>query len=273
MTDRCVCGRSATFPVCDGRHVEADWACAPALEPVVVVGGRHLQSVALRLAHRLGGVAVAQPEGRVGRLILLCDASDLAHLPGWLAAASARSVEVLAVDVPAAAVQRPGVVVRPVRAEDPLQLWRAVVRALEAEAAPAARPLRRAFISHAVADEAQLVPVVSSLRRHAGADLFLCADSIAPGEVWLDRILTALEAAEVFIGVLSAAAQASTFCAFEVGYATRAGKPVRLISLDGTAPPVFAGRTQAEDLARRRRAQPWLTADEALAEALLDALT
>jgi hypothetical protein len=85
-------------------------------------------------------------------------------------------------------------------------------------------------------------------------------------------ILAALYRAERFVWVGSEASLRSTFCAFEIGWARSRGIPARAVSLDGSLPPPFFADVQAVDLPRRRAARPWLSDDEALVEALLDAL-
>ena len=82
---RCVCGRSATFPRCDGAHAEPGWACGPeAPAPgLAIAAGPALQSLAEGLAARLG----AQPAhrglpARPAALARLCDPTDPAPLPG-----------------------------------------------------------------------------------------------------------------------------------------------------------------------------------------------
>lgn len=274
MATRCVCGRSETFPLCDGRHEAEGWQCEGPRAGTVVWGGRHLASAARRLAHHLGAELASERGGRVARLLVLADAADLPELSAGVAGYEADTVEVLAVDVSAAAVRArlPEAVVRSVSPPDPLQLWRALRAALEREEPPLTH-LASAFLSHAVADEEQLIPVVDHARRYAGAEVFLCADSIGGGERWLERILEALEGAQRFVLVVSAASAASAFCGFEAGWARRAGKPLRILSLDGTPPPAFVGEVQAFDVVRYRSARPWLTEAEALTEGLLDCLS
>lgn len=271
MAGRCVCGRSATFPLCDGSH-GGEWGCGGAPRGTVVLGGQHLESAAHRLAHHLGGTLAPPEGGPVGRLVVLMDASDLASMAEQVSRFQAHRVEVLAVDMPAAAVMAhlPHASVRPVMSPNPLQLWRGVLQALGQAGAP--EPLASAFVSHAVADEITLLPALSRVRRHAGAELFVCADSIAMGSRWLDTIREALDAAEHFVFVASAASRASTFCAFEVGWAMHAGKPLRCISLDGTPPPAFMADVQAVSVPRHLAARPWLSPEEALVEGVLACL-
>lgn len=273
---RCVCGRSARFPLCDGSHGDG-WECAATARSVgtCVLAGPHLASLGERLAHREGGIAAHRLEGGITaeRLIVLTDGTDLDALQPELARVTGRACDLVVVEAPVACAARLGRGFRVHHAapDDPLHLWRSVLAALEGEVdAPAALP--RAFVSHAVADEPVLQPVIDYLSRWAGAEIFLCADSIAVGEGWREAIDRALRDSEVFVLVGSAAAFASTYCAFEVGQALALGKPCRVVSLDGTPPPAFVGHVQATDLRRHRARRPWLSEGEALVDALLDAM-
>lgn len=110
-----------------------------------------------------------------------------------------------------------------------------------ASAAPAPRLLRpgsttqtlrmqlaSGFMSHAVADEGLIVPVVERLRDLYGAQLFLCGDSIPTGSNWQHSIMEGLRGADVFVLLLSAAVKRSHFCSYEVGYAMGTGKDVKV---------------------------------------------
>ena len=61
------------------------------------------------------------------------------------------------------------------------------------------------------------------------------------------EIVGALTARDLFVVLLSEASLASPFCAFEIGYASALGKPLHLISLDGSLPPVFVQHLHAVD--------------------------
>jgi hypothetical protein len=132
--------------------------------------------------------------------------------------------------------------------------------------------LHTAFVSHAVRDEALLLPVVDYLRRYFAADLFLCADSILPGSNWQDGIWKALQEQEYFIEILSEASRASHFCSFEIGAAYALRKPLRLLSLDGAPPPAFVQHIQVVDLPRLARQRPWLDVQDVLVDELLNVL-
>jgi hypothetical protein len=162
----------------------------------------------------------------------------------------------------------------------PVDLFEAFKRIVEmmdsgGGAAVHARPLElnTGFISHAVRDEPLLLPAVDYLRRYYKANLFACADSISPGADWQNAILTALTERQRFVGLLSEASRASHFCSFEIGVACALRKPIRLLSLDGSPPPVFVQHVQAADLPRLARQRPWLDVQDIVADELLKALS
>jgi len=276
MASRCVCGRSASFPLCDGSHGDA-WACGTAAAAVglCVVAGPHLSSLAERLAWEEGGEVLHRLTGPVTatRAIVLSDGSDLAYLQAELQRLTAGSLRGVAVDTPRAALGAllPLAPVSQACPDDPRQVWRAVRDALKADASPPPR-LARGFLSHAAADEPWLLPAVESLRRNAGAELYVCADSIPSGAAWREHIEDALRRAERLVFVGSDASFASTYCAFEFGVATALGVPCRVVRVDEAPLPAWMGHLQATDVPRLRRIRPWLEPSEALEEALLDCL-
>lgn len=133
--------------------------------------------------------------------------------------------------------------------------------------------LKSAFISHAVKDEALIMPVMDYLRTYFQADLFLCADSIPPGTDWQGTIIAALQNQSCFVALLSQATLASHFCSFEIGMAYALKKPIILISLDQSRPPVFVQHLQSIDLIRLVRQKPWLDEQDVLLDALLKSLS
>ncbi len=220
------------------------------------------------VAHRVDGPIQAS------RLIALSDGTDLAQLGGELARLSGDQRIAVAVETPISALHKTfsGWSLRHAQPDDPLHLWRSVRAAIAGEDVPTHAP-PSVFLSHAVADEPTIQPVVDYLRRYAGAEIFVCADSIQPGDSWRERIDAELRAAECFVLIGSAASFASTYCAFETGAALALDKPCRVIVLDGTSPPAFIGHIQAVDLQRHRARRPWLSHADALSDALADALS
>lgn len=274
---RCICGRSARFPICDGQHVTDGWRCdtGPDVDTLVIASA-HLRSVAERLAHALGAAAGHQLDrlpARVQRLIVLVDGHGLDAVIAQVASVSAGQRKVVIVDAPATiALAFDGWATAVVQPPSPLELWRALRAAVDARpviAAPRVAP--RVFLSHAAADESRLEAPVGVLRRR-GVPVFVCADSIPAGARWHARILDALAAAERVVFIASARSAQSTFCAFELGFAIARGAAVRVIALDDTPIPPFVGHLQAESVPRLLRRRPWLSAPEAILDALWAAL-
>lgn len=279
---RCICGRARTYPLCDGTHgdgAEAGWACHPArlgAVPFCFLASAANRNLAERLAHTLGGITAeaAAEVGVVDRLVVLLEGPDLAELAPLAARVPARAREAWALTpaATAACALLDGYTRVPL-VDTGRGLWEELLGAARHERAPVrGRPLVRAFLSHAVADEGALSEPLDQLRRWHGADLFLCADSIPPGAAWEATILTELRARPLFVVALSAAQRASTSCAFEAGMARALGKRITLVSLDGTAPPPFLAHLQAIDVPRRHAARPWMRPRAVLAEALLEAM-
>jgi hypothetical protein len=158
-------------------------------------------------------------------------------------------------------------------ADDDLpQLWSGALAALEAESPSKPILLPPIFLSHAVEDEAEVLPLVQHLRKHAGASVFLCADSIQPGTQWSPSIERELRGCGIFFMVISKASLQSQYCAFEVGMAVALEKPLALLSLDGSPPPAFVQNLQVMDVDRLNRRKPWLLPTEARIECALLAL-
>jgi len=84
--------------------------------------------------------------------------------------------------------------------------------------------------------------------------------------------LDALRNQDRFIALLSKISLASHFCSFEIGSANALSKPIALISLDGSVPPVFVQHIQAIDLPRILLQESWLDPQDALLRELLNVL-
>ena len=278
---RCICGRSQTFPVCDGAHGNAVWSCSPdeplAEAAVAFVSGPHLANLAEWLAHQRGGLAVHRHSGpvRAAEVVVLTDGTDVSSVQAMLRRVSAAERRLLVVGVPGGALGAafPGWPVCTLAADEPLLLTREAQRALDAAPRAQASVLPSVFVSHAVADEGALEAVFDLLRGPLGAKVFVCSDSLEPGRPWRADLEAALRSHERFCFVSSAASVASPWCAFEAGMAVALGKPTRVVSLDGTPPPGFLSHVQMSDVPRLLQRKPWLEPEDALVEAFLAAVS
>ena len=277
---RCACGRSQSFPLCDGSHSSEGWTCS-ALDSLPVqrafLAGPHLVNLAERLAHGMGGVAVGERHDmvRAVELVVLSDGSDVAWLRTRLETVDASRTKVIGIGLEPNVISWafPDTECVAVPDDDPSGLWNAVARAVgEApEALPAhARP--RIFLSHAVADEGRIFPVLKTLRDTYGLDIFVCADSIPAGREWQSEIRERLVQCDLFLLLSSRSVVQSTYCAFEVGMATALGKPIRIIHLEERSTPPYLSHVQGGSIPRLLVRKPWLTDEEALLDGILDAL-
>jgi hypothetical protein len=212
---------------------------------------------------------------RAQQVVVLSDGTDVSALKAMLERVSATERRLLAIGVPGASLASafPGWPTATVPADEPLLLPNRAHRALqETPGDPPPSSLPSVFLSHAVADEAILAPVLAALRGPLGVEVFACGDSLAPGRPWRADIEDALRGSDRFCFVASAASVVSQWCAFEAGMAVALNKPVRVISLDGTPPAGFLSHLQMADLPRVQQRKPWFTLDETLLDAVLSAL-
>lgn len=275
----CICGRSSRPPLCDGAHRAADWSCARTVRqeaPFVFLADPMYTNLADRLAHRFDGLSIGDLDGpiRCDRLVVLTGGHGASGLRKRMTGVQHRSCTVLGVGVPVETIgwAFPNAECASLGAQSGVALW------AEAEAFLSGGSSHRTwlqkprlFLSHSHQDEAVLFPVIEALRSVYGLDVFVCADSIPGGTEWHARIETALRERDLFLSIVSESANRSTFCAFEAGMAVALGKPIRLVSLDGTRPPGHLEHLQAEDVPRLQARKPWLPRMEAILGAMLQA--
>ena len=281
----CICGRSQDLPFCDGSHDSEDWSCASGTEKVrfAFCATDRYRNLARKLAAHYQGVTclAGEPYPDAEVLIFLLDGTDLEWPLAVQANTSTDRRVVVSLGVKVDLLRRlfPGSEPVDLSQEQPLYAFKRISALIDAGDFQAAEEdtvppteLRSAFISHAVADEPWILPVKDFLQSYYRVDVFTCADSIRPGNRWQAEILDALRQKEVFVFVLSEASLASHFCSFEIGCACALDKPISIISLDGSLPPVFVQHLQTVDLKRIRRTKSWLEIHDLLLEALLEIL-
>lgn len=118
-----------------------------------------------------------------------------------------------------------------------------------------AQPLRRAFISHATADDSYVAEMESFLRIVGPADVFNDAASIRPDEEFWPTIQQGIADSDVFICVISAASTASDWVNREIEYARNLGQRVIGVRIDDSPlSPHFTSR-DVIDFRPRRRAE------------------
>jgi hypothetical protein len=276
---RCVCGRSRTFPLCDGNHVSTGWSCAVqekiTIERCFIAGGNYV-SLAEKLAHHYNAVSAHSQEDRIScdELIILCDGTNLDRIHKEMSRIQYQKQRLLVIGVPIEVVRKafPDSDVQQSVSDDFSILWIECKRALEAPKnmdGNQSQTYQSIFVSHAVEDEAVLLPIVDYIRAYFEVDLFLCTDSILSGSNWYQTIVENLERAEKVLAINSASFGRSTFCAFEIGMARSQNKQLSIINLDSSPVPAHMQDIQSQFLDRVRKNKPWLTVKEALSEVFL----
>lgn len=273
----CVCGRSARYPLCDASHETEGWSClsGPQWARYGFCASPALINLALKLSAEFQGVLCDSPgvNYHVDTLVLLADSGDLDKLRLLNTHIQARQRLVIGAGHGTPFLQPlfPDATIYALDAARLPQAYlqvKAVLRG-EVEACTVCQAPQSLFLSHAVADEPLIQPVVTYLKTQYAARIFTCQDSIPAAGAWHGEILAALLAAERVVVLLSQAMLASTFCAFEIGYALALDKRLSLIRLDAAQPPAYIQHLQLRDLPREQRIRPWLDAGDLLADALL----
>ncbi len=280
----CVCGRSKSLPLCDGSHVGENWTCArdPEWASVGFFASERYRNLAYKLASHYQGALCLPGHSwpALDRLIMIVDGTDLEFPISAHRTIEARTCIVFSVGIAAGLLdklfERCHVVdLGDVNAFEAFRGVQAILDRplLEAPSRHTETALRSAFICHAMKDEPIITPVMSYIRHHFGADIFLCGDSIPGGADWHGKILNSLREKESFVALVSAAMNASPFCSFEIGAAYAIGKPIKLVSLDGSAPPAFVQHIQVIDVQRIVSQKPWLDIQDVLLQGLLNTLS
>jgi hypothetical protein len=277
----CICDRSQSPPWCDGSHKSEGWTCAEDsnwTKYAFCAPGRY-QNLARKLASHYDGALLTSQSSQIEAETLVCllDGTDLKRTATLLEGVEAprRLLISLGVSGHLLAPTFPGFEVHDLKEIEPLTAFARIRDILEQGAAAnvESRCLESAFISHAVTDEPVLMKAVEYIREFFELDLFLCADSIGPGQNWQQSIHQALVEKDRFVMILSEHTLKSHFCSFELGVAVACRKPILLLSLDGSRPPSFVQHIQAVDLPRIQKRRPWLDLSDLLLWELLEGLS
>ena len=237
------------------------------------------QNLALKLAAHFGGTVVtpADRDLKLQTLVTIVDGTDLGSALAFVAGVQVEKRILVSLGLgPDLLVQSfPDHQVLGLPEVNIFQAFKQICLFLEGKASPDkthTSTLASCFISHAVKDEVHILPATDYLRKFFRADLFLCADSIMPGDDWQFTISKALRDQDRFVVLLSQATLGSHFCSFEIGFAAALEKVKVIISLDGSRPPAFLQHLQFLDLQRIGLQRPWLSVQDLLVDQLLQAL-
>lgn len=280
----CVCGRSNTFPVCDNSHNSEDWSCEVEIKwaKLGFCSSYHYQNIAHKLAASYPSSLwiTNQIAAQVETLVIIVDVTDLEFAVTIRQQIQSKQCIFIMMGGKADLLlpHFPDCRIVSIDEKDIFQAYSHIKHALgsgeiETQINIVKKvPLHSAFLSHAVKDEALIIPAVEYLKRYFETDFFICANSIEPGTAWQTEIVAALKAQDYFIAFISEALVKSHFCSFEIGAAYALEKPIVLISLDGTLPPPFVQHLHMSDVKRIQQQKSWLEESDILLEVMLKIL-
>ena len=207
-------------------------------------------------------------------LIVLHDTDDLSLLLQHVERISHHKRRIISIDGPTPPILRkhPAQLAFQVQSSPLKQLLDAVDQVLNATESAVQQLPERIFMSHAVSDEARLLPSIERLRHQYDCHPFLCADTIPAGQRWHDEIESALRSSHVVLAFCSESYNRSTYCAYEIGFAQALEIPVRPILLDGQAPPAFLQHLNAPSIPRIQKNNPWFSDTDSMTAAIFFAL-
>lgn len=272
---RCICGSSSKFPICDGKHGSQNWRCSPDelyFHPRIIISSPHYLSLAESLAHKHNLLAfhLKTDVSHCEELIILHDSDDLQPLATYAQKIHHTRRRVISIDCPSPDVLNgdPPAIRISIESMPFKQFIDAASNAINQTVSSDFNIPKRLFVSHAVKDEARIMPVINRLREHYRCTVFLCADTIPAGANWQIKIEDELRDSDVVLVMCSKNLNQSTFCAYEVGLAKGMRIPIRPILLDEIPPPIFLQHLNAPSVSRINKTRPWLNESDAIASAV-----
>lgn len=276
---RCICRRSSRYPLCDGTHTDKPWCTQTESSQTskLVLATPSLQNLAEWWAQTIGGTTIGELthpiQNNIAEVWILSDGLQFPLLQVLLQQLPhTEEYWVHTEDSP---------VLPNIRSHEHTQYHYFLPENFDLETLdpynlPSINPRYmhniRIFVSHAVADEAFLLPILHNLQGLHGIDFFICS-AISSQADWYTEIETHLRQSDVVWAFLSTGFTQSTFCAFEIGMTRALRKPLQLFSIDTTLPPSYVQHQQVQSLLRVQKQMPWLTPSESLQHTLRKALS
>ena len=275
---RCICKRSSRYPLCDGSHTDQSWCGQPAPEQItrLVIASPALNSLAEWWAAVINGKTITELTHTVRETVEeIWVLSDGVQLP---------LLKLLLEQIPHQNEKWVHTDKSPIFPDGWMNLRTQSHHYLPssfelttlnphslAPIQPVAVQHKRIFISHAVSDEAILLPVLEQLEGLYDLQFFICS-KIPSQSNWYSEIEQHLRACDTVWTFLSTGFSQSTFCAFESGMTRALKKNMVLFSLDGSIPPAYFQHLQMHSLPRIQSNSPWLSQTETLMHLCAQAL-
>lgn len=264
---RCICKRSASYPLCDGSHLNATW-CNPAVAQSpnsIVLYSETLSSFGEWFAANYHhSHAFSRPHSSViDDVWVLFDGTDLDLLRLTLNRIPHKREYWIHVDHPPHIFET---------IEPPIERTHYHLEDLDIDTFDLEnmQPIdvhsvvqQMIFVSHSIQDEHILLPVLDKLEQQYPIEVFVCA-KMPSGVNWYTTIHDALNRCNTVWAFCSEGFRQSTFCAFELGLAQGINKPIVPILLDASSPPLFLQHQNMPSVSRLLLQKPWLSKEQAL---------
>ena len=276
MKRRCYCGDSQSFPLCDGKHTELGWSCnlSEKVDPVILMSASpRSYNLAQKAADHFEGFSSLNTRRLIfcETFVYFCDGSNYDHWFNFSKKVNAGRKILVNLGHHLPHPRDEDWLVYSL-AEDDTDLLIEIDQILKGKSSSLkSKTSKKIFVSHSVDDEALLEPVINSLRRYLGWELFVCSDSIRGGP-WFEQIKIELRNCDYQLFFVSENTNRSVFCAFEAGLGLAWQKPLALVSLDGSKPPSYLQHLQMWDALRLAQNKPWLNSHEILVDCVLKSL-
>lgn len=277
----CVCGKSKIFPICDGSHHSANWSCQSKQNwaKIGFCASPRYQNIALKCADHYKGANCLAGESypQLDTLIIITDGTDLQFPSEIYPKIQAQKSYVITLGIHGHFLSnhfpQSKIITAPL--SNPLHAFKTIktkvdliLKGKSSQENLSSSAPKNIFLSHAVRDETNIMPVVEYLRDYLNVNIFVCTDSIGLGTNWHQEIIQGLHKQEHFVALISKSYLASHFCSFEIGMAFALKKTINFISLDGYLPHVFVQHLQCIDLPRLKTLRPWLEIEDILLDEL-----
>lgn len=274
---RCICKRSAQYPLCDGSHADKPW-CSPTSNTSansLIIASPSLSNLAEWWSHKVNAQILSDLrqslQATVEEVWVLFDGTQLPLLKAlldqiphkrqrWVHTSDNAILPTNWIDARQQHMQLP--MNFDLETLDPTRLQSFHPIQLD--------PIN-IFVSHAVSDEPLLMPVLKQIQQIYDVHFFICAE-IGNEDNWYAEIDTHLKECDVVWAFTSRDFAQSTFCAFEIGMTKALTKPLHIFALDASNPPAYIQHQQIQSLRRTHAYFPWLSETDILEQMCLQSL-
>ena len=274
---RCICKHSAQYPLCDGSHTDKPWCSPSTSAPTdrLIIASASLSNLAEWWAHKVDAHVLSdirQPlQAAVEDIWVLSDGTQLSLLHTLLDQISHKRQRWVHTSSQPTFPKR-WMDLRQQHLELPKNFD---LDTLNPATLPIIQPIQlvktNIFVSHAVADEPLLMPILKRIAYVYDIQFFICAD-IGNEEHWYTEIETHLKKCDLVWAFTSNSFVQSTFCAFEIGMTRALDKSLHIFSIDASKPPAYVQHQQIQSLQRIHMHYPWLSEMEVLEQMCLQSL-